>query len=132
MQSIKNHLKLCATRGHDIVYATKEALSLYYYVSYIAGKTPHPTLLFQLLAMRLTYANPDEHVALSEILQKTKQGTFGLGDGFEVLQRVTTRCLEIGAFVLQFMQWWNQEHFGMSWTALPVPPPPSQVCRHTF
>ncbi|XP_032674424.1 peroxisome assembly protein 12 isoform X2 [Odontomachus brunneus] len=49
---------------------------------------------------------------------------FEEADGCVTQGRTVTSCLELGAFFLQFLSWWNQENYMTDLMNLPSPPPP--------
>ncbi|XP_011299505.1 peroxisome assembly protein 12 [Fopius arisanus] len=120
----KRILKTYFVRAHRIYNFIREISSLYYYLSYISDRSKYPTPLLHLLSMTLTYSHPHELISISELLSKLRQGGFSTSDGVYLLQRGFTRTLELGAFFLQFVNWWNQENFYTNLMSLPVPPPP--------
>lgn len=77
------------------------------------------------MSMTLTYSRNTEFISISELLSKWKEGNFTTNDGVHLLQRGFTRSLELGAFFLQFINWWNQENFNVNLLSLPVPPAPT-------
>lgn len=101
-----------------------EFMVLYNYVLYISGNSVFTSPLLRLLSISLTYAEPKMIISVSDLLRKIKNNSFGISDGLDIFQRVVTTSLEFGAFFLQFLSWWNQEHYFTNLMSLPVPPPP--------
>lgn len=119
---LKNYIIQTYKAGRTI----KEILTLYQYLLYLSGRSRYQTLSLRLLSISLTYNNHYEEMSLIEVLKKLGQGNFSTSDGFDVLRLFIIRSIEISAFFLQFLQWWNQEHYyNFSLTALPIPPPPT-------
>ncbi|KAJ8667824.1 hypothetical protein QAD02_009487 [Eretmocerus hayati] len=117
----KSHL----LQGYKITCALKEILTLYQYLLYLSNRSKYPTISLRLSSISLTYASDNEEIGLIELLKKLGSGNFGATDGLEVLRLSIVRSIEVGAFFLQFLQWWNQEHYyNFSLTTLPIPPPP--------
>ncbi|XP_043270881.1 peroxisome assembly protein 12 [Venturia canescens] len=108
-----------------IYHYIREFSSLFYYVLYLSSRTHYPTPIYHMLSTTLTYSGAQQVASISEILQKLKDGNFHPGDGVQLIQRAFTRSLELGAFFLQFVQWWNQENYYTNLTTLPVPPAPT-------
>ncbi|XP_014210519.1 peroxisome assembly protein 12 [Copidosoma floridanum] len=104
---------------------TKEVLTFYQYLLYLSNRSEYPTLSLRFLSISLTYASNSEEIGLIELLKKLGQGNFSASDGLDLLRLSIVRSIEFSAFFLQFLQWWNQEHYyDLNFTSLPVPPPP--------
>ncbi|XP_058800772.1 peroxisome assembly protein 12-A [Phymastichus coffea] len=117
--------KCCIVQGFKIIRAIKEILTFYQYLLYLSNRSKYPTLSLWLLSISLTYANNDEEIGLTELLKKLGSRNFNASDGLEVLRLSVVRSIEVSAFFLQFLQWWNQEHnYNFNFTTLPIPPPP--------
>ncbi|XP_036139804.1 peroxisome assembly protein 12 isoform X2 [Monomorium pharaonis] len=114
----------CIVKGHSILFVTYETLMLYNYILYISEKSMYPSLLLRLLSVTLTYAEPQSALTIAELLRKIKYNSFTFGDGWNIFQRIVTGSLELGAFFLQFLSWWNQENYNIDIMSLPTPPPP--------
>lgn len=56
-------------------------------------------------------------------MRKIKYNSFTV-DGWNIIQRIITGSIELGAFFLQFLSWWSQENYDMDIMSLPAPPPP--------
>ncbi|XP_012279890.1 peroxisome assembly protein 12 isoform X2 [Orussus abietinus] len=124
-KGVRSSFTRCIIRGYTIGHVTYQTLVLYYYILYIAGRSSSPTPLLRLASLTLTYSEPHKVATISDLLRKVKEGQFSIDDSIDVLKRTVTRSLELGAFFLQFMQWWNQENYFTNLTALPAPPPPA-------
>nr|XP_012138810.1 PREDICTED: peroxisome assembly protein 12 isoform X2 [Megachile rotundata] len=111
-------------KGYSITFMIYEFMVLYNYILYISGKSPFTSPLLRLLSISLTYAEPKLVMSVSDLLRKIKNNSFGISDGIDIFQRVVTTSLEFGAFFLQFLSWWNQEHYLTNLMSLPIPPPP--------
>ncbi|KYM90346.1 Peroxisome assembly protein 12 [Atta colombica] len=111
-------------KGLSILFVTYETLVLYNYILYVSEKSIYPSLLLRLLSVTLTYADPQSALTVTELLRKIKYNSFTVFDGWNILQRIITGSLELGAFFLQFLSWWNQENYDMDIMSLPAPPPP--------
>lgn len=107
-----------------------EFIVLYNYVLYISGKSVYQSPLLKVLSIALTYAETQSVVSVSDLLKKIRNNSFSIGDGIDILQQVTTTSLEFGAFFLQFLSWWSQEHYYTNLITLPVPPPPMVKNSH--
>ncbi|CAK9818310.1 Peroxisome assembly protein 12 [Anthophora plagiata] len=111
-------------KGSTIIFMAYEFMVLRNYILYISGKSVYTSPLLKLLSVTLTYANPQPIVSVSDLLRKIRHNSFGINDGIDIIQRLVTTSLEFGAFFLQFLSWWNQEHYSVNLMSLPIPPPP--------
>ncbi|XP_024939865.1 peroxisome assembly protein 12 isoform X2 [Cephus cinctus] len=111
-------------KGHTIFHILGEVLALYQYLLYISNLSSYPTPFLWFASLTLTYADPQISLTTADLLRKIKLGTFNFKDGIELFQQTVTCSLEFGAFFLQFLQWWNQEHYYKSLTTVPIPPAP--------
>ncbi|XP_015430441.1 PREDICTED: peroxisome assembly protein 12 [Dufourea novaeangliae] len=115
----------CVVKGCTISFIIYEFIVLYNYILYIAGKSVYQSPLLRLLSVTLTYAEPERIISISDLLRKIRNNSFNITDGMDILQRTVTTSLELGAFFLQFVSWWTQEHHYKSLMTLPTPPPPT-------
>ncbi|XP_003403196.3 peroxisome assembly protein 12 isoform X2 [Bombus terrestris] len=111
-------------KGNAIIFMIYEFMVLYNYILYISGKSAYTSPLLKLLSITLTYAEPEPIISISDLLRKIRNNSFGLSDGVDIFQRMVTTSFEFGAFFLQFVSWWTQEHYSTSLLSLPIPPPP--------
>ncbi|XP_034190374.1 peroxisomal biogenesis factor 12 [Osmia lignaria lignaria] len=116
--------RIFIVKGYTVTFMLYEFMVLYNYVLYISGKSVFTSPLLRLLSISLTYTEPKMVISVSDLLRKIKNNSFGISDGLDIFQRVVTTSLEFGAFFLQFLSWWNQEHYFTNLMSLPVPPPP--------
>ncbi|XP_033332624.2 peroxisomal biogenesis factor 12 isoform X1 [Megalopta genalis] len=114
----------CVIKGYTMSFMTYEFMVLYNYILYVAGKSVYQSPLLRLLSITLTYAEPVPVLSISDLLRKIKHNSFGINDSIDILQRTVTTSLEFGAFFLQFVSWWTQEHYEKSIMTLPLPPSP--------
>lgn len=121
----KNNIKIYFIKIYKIYNLMHSFLGIYYYLLYISKRSTYPTPLLRFMSMTLTYSAGTEFTSISELLSKWKNGTFTTHDGAHLIQRGFTRSLELGAFFLQFINWWNQENFNVNLLSLPVPPAPT-------
>ena len=118
-------MKSYAIQGYKGIRVAKEIFSLYQYLLYLSNRSKYPTISLRLLSISLTYANDHEEIGLIELIKKLGKGNFSAHDGLELLRLSIVRSIEVSAFFLQFLRWWNQEHYhSFNFTTLPVPPPP--------
>lgn len=114
----------CVVKGYTTTFMIYEFMVLYNYILYVAGKSVYHSPLLRILSVSLTYAVPEPVLSIADLLRKIKHNSFGISDTVDILQRSVTTSLEFGAFFLQFVSWWTQEHYEKSLMTLPVPPPP--------
>ena len=103
----------------------KELTILHSMLLYISGRSNYPSSLLRLISVTLSYSSARPTVVIIDLLRKIKEGTFTLRDSATVLEEVAAKSLEIGAFFLRFLQWWNNENYERSLTDLPTPVPPT-------
>lgn len=111
--------------GYGLFHVVYESLILYRFLVYLAGWSKHPTPLLRMASVTLTYADGEKFLTMTDLVNKIRRGTFNFGDGIDLGGRILTRSLELGAFFLQFIRWWNQENYYTNILALPTPPPPT-------
>ncbi|XP_032674423.1 peroxisome assembly protein 12 isoform X1 [Odontomachus brunneus] len=114
----------CVIRGHLILFTLYKSLEIYSYILYISEESMYPSSLLRLLRITLTYSEPQSTQTIMDLLNKLKHNSFTFDDGWDMFQRTVTSCLELGAFFLQFLSWWNQENYMTDLMNLPSPPPP--------
>ncbi|XP_076180077.1 peroxisomal biogenesis factor 12 isoform X2 [Ptiloglossa arizonensis] len=115
----------CVTKGYIISFMIYEFMVLYNYILYVAGKSVYQSPQLRLLSITLTYAEAQSVISISDLLKKIKNNSFGISDGVYILQQTLTTSFEFGAFFLQFLSWWTQEHLYTNLITLPIPPPPN-------
>lgn len=117
-------LRKCVIKFHGIHYTLYESIMLCNYILYVSGKSMYATPLLRVLGIILTYSDTKNIVPISELLYKARSNSFTINDGFDILQTTVARSLEVGAFILQFLSWWNQENYFTDIMSLPAPPAP--------
>lgn len=124
IQKLQRLFRKCVIRGHLILFTLYKSLEVYSYILYISEESMYPSSLLRLLRIALTYSESQPTHTIMDILNKLKQNSFTFDDGWDIFQRTVTSCLELGAFFLQFLSWWNQENYMTDLMNLPSPPPP--------
>ncbi|CAD6227374.1 GSCOCG00006144001-RA-CDS [Cotesia congregata] len=109
---------------YKIIHFMYSIAETYYYLRYLIDDLKSPTPLFHLLSSTLTYSDPFKATSLRELFNKWKVNK-SASEGVELLQRGFMTTLELGAFLLQFVNWWNLENYHTNLTSLPVPTSPS-------
>jgi hypothetical protein len=116
---------------YNIIYVVKEIFALYQYLLYLSNQSRYPTLSLRLLKITLTFANDNKETGLIELIKQLAQGNFSANNGLEVLKLTIIRSIELGAFFLQFLRWWNQEHYS-NFNLMKLPIPPAPQVAHIF
>ncbi|KOX73332.1 Peroxisome assembly protein 12 [Melipona quadrifasciata] len=114
----------CFIKGNAIIFMMYEIMILYNYILYISGRSAYTSPLLRFLSITLTYAESEPEISISSLLRKIRNNSFYLSDGIDIFQRMITTSFEFGAFFLQFLSWWTEEHNSANLLALPIPPPP--------
>lgn len=125
IQKLQRLFRKCVIKGHLILFTLYKSLEVYSYILYISEESMYPSPLLRLLCIALTYSEPQPTHTIMDLLNKVKQNAFTINDGWDVLQMTVTHCLELGAFFLQFLSWWNQENYMTDLMKLPSPPAPN-------
>ncbi|KAJ4429353.1 hypothetical protein ANN_28115 [Periplaneta americana] len=100
-------------RLHSALHLVWESSILGNYLYYMSGNTPTHSPLLRLAGVTLQYA--------ADMEEETKYPLWSA----KSLKYVLMRTMELGAFFLQFLQWWHAEDkLRSSFTALPLPPAP--------
>ncbi|XP_008556003.1 peroxisome assembly protein 12-A [Microplitis demolitor] len=120
----KQLMKIYFVKTYKIINFTYNIIETYYYLRYLIDDFKNPTPLFHLLSSTLTYSDPFKVTSMAELFNKWKQNNFSTSEGVELIQRGFMTTLELGAFFLQFVSWWNQENYYTNITSLPTPPSP--------
>ncbi|XP_011145692.1 peroxisome assembly protein 12 [Harpegnathos saltator] len=115
----------CLVKGHLILFILYKSLEVYNYILYISEQSMYPSPLLKLLRITLTYSELQPTHTIIDLLSKLKQNSFTIDDGWDLLQSTVTHFLELSAFFLQFLSWWNQENYVTDIMNLPSPPPPN-------
>ncbi|KAE9532123.1 hypothetical protein AGLY_010325 [Aphis glycines] len=105
---------------NKIVYTCWEALCLTYYIKYINGSSQSHSPLLDIAGMVLTYKDIEhsnnEPLTPLSIKESIKNYLlYGL-----------SHSLELGAFFMQFLNWWHSENLQSKFIAYPIPNPPKE------
>ncbi|XP_062554606.1 peroxisome assembly protein 12-A [Armigeres subalbatus] len=114
--------KLLLTRVMPYLKACFECARLLQYVTYLAGSGSTHSPVLRVLNLKLTYlAEEDQSWTIREFLGgQVKIAT--------LLSTVMLRTLELSAFFLQFIEWWQNEANMGDLSKLPIPnAPPSDL-----
>lgn len=106
----------CITSS-KVVY---DILQLFQFVAYMADKSKAHSLANRVMGQQLNYLPPDATVTW------TWSDLFG-GQfrGATIFSGIVFRTLEMSAFFLQFLQWWQNEASFSTFINLPTPEPPA-------
>ncbi|PSN38097.1 Peroxisome assembly protein 12 [Blattella germanica] len=100
-------------RLHSCMHFAWETYVLANYITYMSGRAESHSPLLRLTGVTLQYAADEEQDSKLPLLSARFAGY------------LLTRSLELGAFFMQFLQWWNSgDNMHASLMALPIPPPP--------
>lgn len=117
----KNNLILYyLLKAHSTYRFAWESAVFYYLLAYLSNKSKSHSPLFRILNLTLSYTEENE---LKNIWNDTTAKNRWFSP--KTIGRGLLHCLEIGAFTLQFLQWWQAEQLTINFSALPVPPPPT-------
>ncbi|XP_067014774.2 peroxisome assembly protein 12 [Anabrus simplex] len=108
---------------HKWFHTVWETAVLLQYLTYLTGKTANHSPLLRIARLTLQYA-PEITVedSLEAAWNSVTNNTSRLS--MKTFGRALIGMLEVGAFFLQFLRWWQTEKGDFNLTALPVPPPP--------
>lgn len=116
--------KKLAIRVFHGVKATRDCLQLLQTISYLADLSKSHSILNRLIDIQLNYMPPDPDLqwTWTDLLTgKFKASTIFTGVAF--------RALELSAFFLQFIQWWQNETTNGSLIKLPSPEAPIETIK---
>jgi len=101
--------------------AIYDCLQIFQYISYMANSSKSHSLLLRAIQMNLTYLPTDEQIewSWSDLLKGNIKHS-------AMITSFIFRGLELSAFFLQFIQWWQNEASQGNLTNLPVPDPPNR------
>lgn len=97
---------------------------VYNYILYASEESMYPLPFLRLLRITLTYATPQPVYSLFDMFKRITDPSFTTVDSLDVLARTFASFLELSAFFLQFLSWWNKENHVTSIMNLPSPAPP--------
>lgn len=116
-------------KGHSILFAVYKSLVVYNYILYASEESIYSSPLLKLLRITLTYAKPQPVRTVLDTLRNITYSSLTVDDGWDMFVGTIAYFLELGAFFLQFLSWWNEENYTMDIMNLPAPPPP-EVKKH--
>lgn len=109
-------------RTYNAADSVYEFMKLFQFISYLANRSKSHTPVMRLINVGLQYIPPDE-TAIDWNWHDLIGGKIKMAT---ILSGVLFRGLELSAFFLQFLQWWQNESTQKNITDLPVPPPPDR------
>lgn len=101
-------------------------LKLVQYFSYISGTSAYSSPELSLLRLKLMRTDNKRFViSWSELWSSlTNFQAWETDKLMEICSQGLFRSIEIGAFFIQFLQWWYSENTISDYTSIPVPTPP--------
>ncbi|XP_015377414.1 PREDICTED: peroxisome assembly protein 12 [Diuraphis noxia] len=105
---------------NKIVHTCWETLRLIYYIKYINGSSQSHSPLLTIVGVVLTYNNIESsnNESLSQLSIKESIKNY--------LLYGLSHSLELGAFFIQFLNWWHSENLQSKFIAYPIPNPPKE------
>lgn len=115
-------------RSYPSCHFLWEMIGLCYYMAYAVNKVQYHSPLLHICGMQLvTSAEEDLPSNLWEELAKKN---YSLSVAWTLIKNCVScasTSISIGAFFLQFLEWWyNKEGTKASFSSLPIPPPPAK------
>lgn len=107
-------------------YTCWEALCLIYYIRYINGSSQSHSPLLDMAGMILTYkrvVKPSNNKPLTQLSVKEYLKNY--------LYYGISHSLELGAFFVQFLNWWHSENLQSKFIAYPIPNPPKEIDKYS-
>lgn len=106
--------------------ALGDSLQLVQFIAYMADVSRSHSLTNRIVRQQLNYLPPDTTVTWSwtDLFKGKFRGT-------ALLSGVIFRSLELSAFFLQFLQWWQNETSFSTFLNLPTPEPPADALCST-
>lgn len=101
--------------------ASHDVLQIFQYLAYLSDKSKSHSVVIRLLNMNLNYLPPDTNLSAwswSDLLTGKFRNT-------TIFTGIIFRALELSAFFLQFVQWWQNETSHGFITKLPNPEAPA-------
>ncbi|RVE43055.1 hypothetical protein evm_012286 [Chilo suppressalis] len=129
-KSTGDRLRVAAVRVYSVVHVASACAALAQTGRYLTGATPSPTPTLAILGLTLRDAPPQEppDYTYAELIKAIFTGRLRRAMlTFPVVGAGLLRVVEYGAFLVQFLRWWDSapRHHA----AMPVPPPPQKIER---
>ncbi|KAL4710098.1 hypothetical protein ACJJTC_016500, partial [Scirpophaga incertulas] len=126
-KSTSDSLRRAAVKIYAITHFCYQVGSLVQTARYMRGTSQSHSPLLAALGLTLKEAPPhfeDEEHSWTELAKSILTGQIGrAGLSFPMIGGALLRAIEYGAFLVQFLRWWDGTHSASS-APLPVPPPP--------
>lgn len=105
----------------NIAKGIHDCFQVIQYMRYLSDRTKSHSILNHLIGQQLVYLSADTNLdwSWSDLFSFNFRNS-------AVLTGMVFRALEISAFFLQFVQWWQNETTNGSLTKLPNPEPPTK------
>ncbi|XP_071448020.1 peroxisome assembly protein 12 [Hetaerina americana] len=126
-QGCRARLEKMIIQGHGLLHGVWESACLVQILMYMSGMSPTHSPLLLLSQLTLTNSSEDagtewkwNNLWKSGLCSKLSFPVLALS----ALGNVLSRSMEMGAFFIQFLNWWNLEGGKASVMELPIPEPP--------
>ncbi|XP_014255671.1 putative peroxisome assembly protein 12 [Cimex lectularius] len=106
------------------LFVLVNGINVFYSVKYMIGKSKTHTICDELTEIEITH-EVHKSTAWSDILRELKSNPRNITTLIPVIFKLSSQILELSAFIIQFLNWWNTSQINININALPVPPPPS-------
>ncbi|CAG2166274.1 unnamed protein product [Oppiella nova] len=137
-QTTDQSVRQLFVKTYPMIRTFCQLVSLYYEVSYTVGRNRYHSPLLRLSNVRLINLDDDDLKSISDksVIRETNMDWFA---HFARLSMAGTKCLakgfaaglSVGAFFIQFLDYWySTDMYAHSFAPLPVPPPPPQTSDH--
>ncbi|CAK1552415.1 unnamed protein product [Leptosia nina] len=126
-KSKSDRARKAAVHLYSIVHLTCEASKLVVLARYLTTSSRSPSLPLTLLGLTLTNAPPPEpeENTWTDLARNLLKGHFGSAVvTFPMVWGAMAGAVEWGAFLVQFLRWWETRP-GLAVDSLPMPPPPT-------
>ncbi|KAJ0173377.1 hypothetical protein K1T71_011553 [Dendrolimus kikuchii] len=129
-KTTEDRLRRAAIHIYSILHLVSEGAKLMQLARYLAGKADAHSPSLALLGLTLTEAPPEQMVedeyTWSDLFRSLITGQIGSAMvTFPMVGRAALRGVEYGAFLVQFLRWWESSAPSGA-SGLPTPPPPQR------
>ncbi|KAG8238334.1 hypothetical protein J437_LFUL018619 [Ladona fulva] len=129
----RNKVDKIIIQAHGLCHAAWEGICIGQILSYMSGSSNSHNPLLSLAHLTLAESSSEserdwhwKNIWNRESLGRLRIPYFMLA----VTGKMLSHSLEIGAFFLQFLHWWNQEGGKAKFVELPIPEPPKVDCKN--
>lgn len=127
-EGVTSKIGVIYLRSYPSIHFLWEMISLCYYLAYATNKVQYHSPLLHMCRMQLVTSTGEEFRGNSwDELTKKK---YSLSVAWTLIKNCVSCAstgISVGAFFLQFLEWWyDKEGPKASFSVLPIPPPPAQ------